>query len=256
MSKGLQKWTLLLALLALTACSTIGGSRPEYVAPDPKAAEINMRLGLNYMQRGDYAIALDKLKKALKQNPNLPSAHNTIALLYQRLGENDKAESHFLEAVERAPEYSEAQNNFGVFLCQQGRYQDAEQRFLKAVDNPLYNSKAMALENAGLCVNRIPEPEKAESYFRNALQIQPTLSKSLLQMATISYEQQNYLQARAYIQRYQQASSWTPQSLLLAIKTENQLNDQNAVSSYSLILRSRFPDSDEMQMVNQGLIDS
>jgi len=246
----------MLLLLVLTACNTIGSSRPEYVAPDPKAAEINMRLGLNYMQRGDYAIALDKLQKALKQNPNLPSAHNTIGLLYQRLGENDKAEAHFLEAVERAPEYSEAQNNFGVFLCQQGRYQDAEQRFLKAIENPLYSSKAMAFENAGLCVNRIPEPEKAESYFRKALQIQPTLSKSLLQMATISYEQQNYLQTRAYIQRYQQASGWTAQSLLLAIKTENKLNDQDAVSSYSLIMRSRFPDSDEMHMVNQGLIDS
>ncbi|KGM05956.1 Type IV pilus biogenesis protein PilF [Methylophaga thiooxydans] len=256
MSKGVQSWVLMVVFLALTACNTTGGTRPEYVAPDPKAAEINMRLGLNYMQRGDYAIALEKLQKALKQNPNLPSAHNTIALLHQRLGEADKAEAHFLEAVERAPEYSEAQNNFGVFLCQQGRYQDAETRFLKAVENPLYNSKAMALENAGLCVNRIPDAEKAESYFRKALQIQPTLTKSLLQMATISYEQQSYLQARAYIQRYQQASSWTPQSLFLAIKTENKLNDQDAVSSYSLILRSRFPDSDEMQMVNQGLIDS
>lgn len=256
MSNGLQKWTLMLLLLALTACNTTGGTRPEYVAPDPKAAEINMRLGLNYMQRGDYAIALDKLQKALKQNPNLPSAHNTIALLYQRLGENDKAEAHFLEAVERAPEYSEAQNNFGVFLCQQGRYEDAEVRFLKAVENPLYNSKAMALENAGLCINRVPDPEKAESYFREALQLQPDLSKSLLQMATISYQQQNYLQARAYIQRYQQAANWTAQALLLAIKTENKLNDKNAVSSYSLILRSRFPDSDEMQVLNQGLIDS
>lgn len=256
MSNGLQKWTLMLLLLALTACNTTGGTRPEYVAPDPKAAEINMRLGLNYMQRGDYAIALDKLQKALKQNPNLPSAHNTIALLYQRLGENDKAEAHFLEAVERAPEYSEAQNNFGVFLCQQGRYEDAEVRFLKAVENPLYNSKAMALENAGLCINRVPDPEKAESYFRKALQLQPDLSKSLLQMATISYQQQNYLQARAYIQRYQQAANWTAQALLLAIKTENKLNDKNAVSSYSLILRSRFPDSDEMQVLNQGLIDS
>lgn len=256
MIKGLQKAVILLALSALTACNSTGGTRPEYIAPDPKAAEINMRLGLNYLQRGDYAIALEKLQKALKQNPNLPSAHNTIALLYQRLGENDKAEGHFLEAVERAPDYSQAQNNFGVFLCDQGRYEDAEKRFLKAVENPLYETPALAYENAGLCVNRIPEPEKAEAYFRRALQIEPGLPKSLMRMAEISYQQQNYLQARAYIQRYQSTSSWTPQALLLAIKTENKLDDQDAVSSYTLILRSRFPDSDELQMVNQGLIDS
>ncbi|MED5509128.1 MAG: type IV pilus biogenesis/stability protein PilW [Pseudomonadota bacterium] len=254
MSRGLQKWSIALLLSFLTACNTTG-TRPEYVAPDPKAAEINMRLGLNYMQRGDYAVALEKLQKALKQNPNLPSAHNTIALLYQQLGETDKAEAHFLEAVERAPDYSQAQNNFGVFLCNQGRYDDAEARFMKAVENPLYETPELAYENAGLCANRIPDIDKAEGFFRKALQIDPTLPKSLLRMAELSYEQQNFLQARGYIQRYQSAANWTPQALLLAIKNENKLDDQDAVSSYTLILRSRFPDSDELQMVNQGLID-
>ena len=74
-------------------------------------------------------------------------------------------------------------------------------------------------------------------------------------MAELSYEQQNYLQARGYIQRYQTAANWTPQALLLAIKIENKLDDQDAVSSYTLVLRSRFPDSDELQIVNQGLTD-
>jgi type IV pilus assembly protein PilF len=37
--------------------------------------------------------------------------------------------------------------------------------------------------------------------------------------------------------------------------TENKLGDKNAVASYMLILRSRFPDSNEMQQVNRGLID-
>lgn len=245
---------LVIGLLTLTACTSLGSnSKPvEHVAPDPKAAELNMRLGLSYLQRGDYEIALEKLEKALQQNPNLPSAHNTIAILYQRLNQIDEAEEHFLEAVKREPKYSEAQNNYGAFLCQQQRYEEAEQRFLKAIENPLYASKAQALENAGVCISRIPDTIKAEQYFRRALQMNPNLSKSLIQMANISYEQNDYLQARAYIQRYQSVSQWTPQSLFLAIKTENKLNDQDAVSSYALLLRARFPDSDETQQVKKG----
>jgi type IV pilus assembly protein PilF len=173
-------------------------------------------------------------------------------LLYQRLGENEKAEKHFKQAVQRAPEYSEAQNNFGVFLCQQGRYDDAEERFLTAIKNPLYNSAAFALENAGMCAIRKPDLELVESYFRKALQRDPTLSKSLLQMAQISYQQQDYLQARAYIERYQSAAQWSPQALYLAIQTENRLNDQNAVASYILLLKSRFPDSDEALQAKKG----
>lgn len=244
---------LVLSITLLAGCQQTGGTRPQqHVAPDPKAAEINMRLGLNYLQRGDYAIALEKLQKALKQDPNLPSAHNTIALLYQHLGEVDKAEKHFKEAVARAPKYSEAHNNYGVFLCQQGHYDEAEQHFLTAIKNPLYNSPAQALENAGLCVNRIPDRVRAEAHFRKALQINPHMKKSLLQMAKINYQQQDFLQARAYIERYKSASIWTPQALLLAIKIENKLGDQDAVASYSVLLKGKFPDSDQALQVRKG----
>ncbi|MEX0615776.1 MAG: type IV pilus biogenesis/stability protein PilW [Methylophaga sp.] len=240
----------LLISALLTACA---GNTRNTASGGNEAAEINMRLGLNYMQRGDYEFALEKLEKALQQDPNLPSAHNTIALLYQRLREVEKAEHHFKKAVDLAPEYSEAQNNYGAFLCQQQRYDEAEQRFLIAVENPLYQSVAQAYENAGLCAMQDDDVAKAEGYFRRALQFEPTLSKSLLQMAEISYQQQNYLQARGYVQRFHDAATWTARALLVGIKTENKLGDEDAVSSYVLILRSRFPDSDEMLMVNQGI---
>jgi type IV pilus assembly protein PilF len=254
------KWpkltTLLMCMALMSACTQHGSIRPtQHVAPDPDAAEINVQLGLNYLQRGDYAVALDKLEKALKQNPNSPTAHNAIALLYQRLGELDKAEKHFLEAVNRAPDYSEAQNNFGVFLCSDKRYDAAEKRFVLAAENPLYQKAPLAFENAGLCLMRKPDYAAAEAYFRKALQMAPKLGKSLISMADISYDQANYLQARAYVERYKADNRWTPSALYTAIKTENKLDDQDAVSSYILFLRSQFPDSDEVQLVNKGQLD-
>jgi len=249
----LRYFPLIMSLTLASACATNGGTNSSKDIPrDAKAAEINMQLGLSYLQRGDYKIALAKLEKALAQNPDLPSAHNTIALLYQRLGELDKAEAHFKQAIQRAPDYSEAQNNYGVFLCQQKRYAEAEQRFTTAVKNPLYNSQAQALENAGLCAMREPDTAKAESYFREALKLNPDLAKSLINMAELSYQQNNYLRARGYVQRYQAVSAWNPSALLIAIKTENQLNDQDAVASLELILRARFPDSDEAHQVAKG----
>lgn len=239
--------------LWLVACTTAGGTRPTtHVAPDPKAAEINMRLGLNYLQRGDYEIALEKLEKSLKQNPTLPSAHNTIALLYQQLGQIDKAEYHFKKAISYQPNYSEAQNNYGVFLCQQKQYEEAEQHFLLAVKNPLYNSSAQAYENAGMCANRIPDQTRAEAYFRKALQLNKNLSKSLLQMAKLRFLDIDYDNANSYIQRYKAIAQWSPSSLFTAIQISNKLNDQDAVASYALLLKSRFPDSDEAQKVKKG----
>jgi len=243
---------LSVTFLFLAACQQ-GGTRPQqHVAPDPEAAEINMRLGLNYMQRGDYAIALEKLEKSLKQNPNLPSAHETIALLYQRLGVLNKAEKHFKEAINRAPNYSEAHNNYGVFLCQQERYEESEEHFLLAIKNPLYKSVAQAIENAGLCVARIPDLVRAEAHFHKALQINPTMAKSLINLADISYQRQAYNQAEDYIKRYQEVAAWSPQSLLIVIKIEHKLGRKDDMASHILLLKGKFPDSEQAQQVRVG----
>lgn len=253
MKTQLKRYVVVCLLCVLAGCQSSGGSRPvEHVAPDPKAADINVKLGLGYLRSGDYEVALGKLEKALQQNPNLPSAHNTIAMLYQHLGQEDEAEQHFEEAVQRAPTYSEAQNNYGVFLCQQKRYEEAETRFVKATENPLYVNAAQAFENAGMCMMHADELDKAESYFRKALQKNKALPKSLLQMANLNYEQADYTLANSYLERYKALVDWRPQSLLTAIKVANKLGDQDAVASYILLLKAKFPDSDEAGMIKRG----
>ena len=252
MKQALWQGMLMLGLsVLLTACTS--SNHRYYVADNTKAAKVNVQLGSNYMQRGQYAVALEKLQKALRQDPTLPSAHNTVALLYQQLAENGKAEEHFNKAIQYDADYAEAHNNYGVFLCQQGAYLPAEQHFLKAIAQPLYRSKAFALENAGLCMQRIPDLDKAEHYLRQALERLPTLPKSLSQMAKISYRQKKYLQARAYIQQYQQVADWTADALFTGVKIESKLGDKDVIANYSLLLRSDFPESDEVRMLNQGL---
>jgi len=253
MMKKFRFGIILLMFTVLVGCGANGGTRPvQNVASDPKAADLNMRLGINYMQRGNYAIALEKLEKALTQNPNLPSAHNTIASLYQHLNEMEKAEYHFKQAIRLQPDYSAAHNNYGVFLCQQKEYVEAGEHFLEAVKNPLYESPAKAYENAGLCVNRIPDQTLAEEYFRKALQIDPQSSKSLLQMAKLKLLNIEYIDAKSYIERYKKVADWSPQALYTAIQIEEHLDDKNALASYKMLLKGKFPDSDEAQQVKAG----
>ncbi len=238
---------LWLILAAMAGCQTQPNTRPDLaeVTINYKAAEINMRLGLNYMENGDYATALEKLEKSLKQNPRLPATHNAIALLYQILGKTDKAEYHFKQSVKYDPSYSEAQNNFGVFLCQQGHYRKAERRFLLAIDDPLYASVAEAVENAGICLSKIPDIDAASVYFLRALRINPQMTQSLFHLAKINLQQKAFSTAKSYIDRYRAASSWNPESLLLAIKIADALDDKDAATSYILLLKAKFPDSSQ-----------
>ena len=242
-------------LLVMAGCQTMPNTRSDLtgVNVNHKAADINMRLGLEYMKNGDYVIALEKLARSLKQNPRLPATHNTIALLYQILGEMDKAEYHFKLSVKYGPGYSEAQNNFGVFLCQQGRYREAEKHFLLAAENPLYVSMAEAIENAGKCVSKIPDLDAASAHFLRALRIDPQMTESLFNLAKLNYQQENFSIAKSYIDSYRAASPWTVNALLLAIKIADALGDKDRATSYILLLKARFPDAPETAEMTQRL---
>ncbi len=250
----MKRLAIILLLIMIVGCQSTGTTtRPsQQAASNPKAAAINASAGAEYIRLGEYKFALEKLQKALQQDPNLVEAHNIIAVLYQRLAKVKKAEYHFKQAIARNPDYSEAHNNYGVFLCEQGRYTESEQQFLKAISDPLYPNPANAYENAGLCVDKIPDATLAEKYFHTALKLNPNLRKSLLKMADLSYQNIDYLAAQAYIERYHKVSSWSPKALLIAIKTEHKLGNQDKVASYILLLKGQFPDSDEALEVRQG----
>ncbi|ADE14265.1 type IV pilus biogenesis/stability protein PilW [Nitrosococcus halophilus Nc 4] len=249
---------LAIILLGLGGCASTSTSSSQTQASSAsvdgaRAARINVQLGVEYFKQGELEQALKKLERAIGQDPNLPSAHNALALLKQRLGQVEEAEKHFQRAIKLDSSYSEAQNNYGVFLYSQGRYREAETHFLEAVKNPLYGTPELAYENAAMAAQKQSELDKAEDYYLKALQIEPRLPKSLYRMAEINFNQGHYQQAHEYLQRYRAVARHTSQSLWLGIKIERELGNEDAVSSYALLLRQNFPDSQEAQLLRESM---
>lgn len=246
------------SVLTLCAALIIAGCAPGNTRTDSSgrsAAQDNVELGTLYMREGQKAVALDVLLKALEQDPDLPVAHNTIAVLYDSLGENDKADRHFRRALSLDPKDSQAHNNYGSFLCKSKRWDDAEAHFLKAAANPLYETPELSYTNAGTCSHTAGRLDKAEEYWRKALDINPRFPAPLLQMARLSVTQQEYLRARAYLQRLHEIVRPMPESLWLGIQTERALGDRNAEASYSLFLRNNFPDSPQAKQLQENRLD-
>ena len=230
---------LLLCLAVLLAACAQNPERKGGTA----AAKANVELGIQYMRAGMKAVALEKLKKALQQDPRLPEAHNAIAVLYENLGEIELAEEHFRKALALDPDDSQARNNFGNFLCRHGNWEEAEKQFVLASQDPLHEHPEMPLANAGICAKLHGDLDKAEKYLRQAVRTNPLYPTALLQMAKLMLEKKEYMRARAYLQRFQSVSKPTAESLWIGIQTERALGDRNAEASYALMLRNRFPDS-------------
>lgn len=247
---------LLCSILALAACQSTPTDAPLKTAEDrAKLAEINTQLAIQYMQDGANAEALAKLKKAVEVDPHAVGAYNTLGLLYSRLGETAEAERAFSSALHIDPKNASALNNYGQFLCRGKRYKEGLTKFDEAIKNPLYRSPESAHTNAGICALQAQDHALAEQHFRSALEIAPKLPQALLAMSEMSFTGTNYLQARAYYQRYLTAGQQNARTLWLGIRIERMLNDRDAVASYALALKNNFPDSPEYGLYQQGKFD-
>jgi type IV pilus assembly protein PilF len=216
-----------------------------------KAADYNTSLGLEYMSRGQYEVALGKLKKAIKEDPDYAPAHTVLAILYGRIGEQDLAGKHYSLAYEADSKDGDVNNNFGVYLCQAGQRDLAIEHFLKALNDPFYSSPMVALTNAGSCYLNSGELAEADKYFRRALNMEPEFPDALMMMARLNFEQDNYLIARAFMQRYEAVSIHEAASLLLAFRIEMASHDNKAANNYRLMLETSFPESEQATVVRR-----
>lgn len=245
--KRVLRFISLSLLVALVGCSTT----TEREGVDKReAAEANADLGLRYMLQGNNELALSKLKRALEYDSRYAPAHHYLAELYNRLDRPEDADEHYRDAVyyHKGDDSSSLFNNYGAFLCGQGRVEEGEKQFLRVLDNPVYQRPDLVYENLGLCLEGKPDLDSAEEYLRKALELNPRLPKALLAMSRISFSRENHLSARAYLQRYLAVARPTPESLWLGIRIERVLGDKDALASYGLLLKGRYPDAPETKL--------
>lgn len=243
----------LLAVILVAGCVT--NSTPQFAGEQvsmQRASQANVALGIKYMQAGDRDTAMQMIQKAIEQDPDNADAYAAEALLYSTTGDPERAEDAYQKALHKGPGDPEIENNYAVFLCQRGKPKDAVQYFLKSAANPRYATPDAAYSNAGVCALRIPDEKDAEQYFRKSLQVNPSFPDALYQMAELTYKQQKYLEARAFIERYNQVAQPRPEVLLLGVRTERALGDQQGAADYAKQLLKLFPTSPEVQQLTQA----
>lgn len=237
---------LCVMLAASTACVSSGGSVGE-PASGNEAAIANMNLGAGYLRQGNTTLAIERLQRALAQDPNLVQAHTTIGLAYNQIGSFDDAEEHFKRAAQINPNDGNAANAYAAFLCERGnRWAEAEPYFRRAAGDAKYPTPEVALTNAGMCARTAGDLDAAEESFRAALARNPRYGDALLNMGELTHQRGDNLQARAFVQRYLEVRPATAPVLLTCVQVERALNNGAAADRCTAQLRSGFPGSPEL----------
>ena len=250
MKKSERIAVLVIAGLSLTGCissTTTGAIGPESDSGD--AAEYNYQLGARYYQSQSYDLARDRLERAIALDPKLAKAHMTLGMTYEALENNRLATQSYTNAIKAAPRDFNIQNAYAVFLCKQRDFDGASKYFDRAAGHPENDNAERTLTNAGLCLAQKPDIVAAEAYFRAALERKATYGEALLQLCLLKYRQQEYMNARAFLQRFMSSNSTTAGVLFLAAEIEGKLGNDSGRSEFVNQLLREFPDSPEARKV-------
>ena len=258
----IERLPALLAAAGLTAL--LGGcasndAEPETVVtlppsaslqPAPLAARIKAQLDLaeGYIAVGDASRARPALERALELDARNSTTHDLFGRLYQMQGDAELAERHFRMAVRSDGSNARARNDYGVFLYQQGRYRDAVEQLEWAAEDPDSPSRPVAYENLGLANLKAGDRTGARSAFSRAVMLDRRMQISLLELAELSFGDDEFESAATWYQRYRLVvPRQSARSLWLGLRLARAAGDVDQEASYALQLKNLFPLSAEYQ---------
>ncbi len=251
--KSLIKATMLVSLLALGGCVTETSTRIEPAGVPAEIVKGQLDLGIGYLRNGDYTRAKEKLNRALEIDPRNSAVLATFGMVFQLEGEYELADKYFRDAVRFAPESAQARNSYGAFLFAQQRYEEAIKQLSVASEDRFYPNRAVVFENLGRAYKRTGDMDAAKASFTRAQRLNPDQARALLELAEMSYEEQDYVRAREFYTRHHRVAPATSRSLWLCVRISRIFGDDNQEASCAEALEGIFPASDEYRQFKESM---
>ena len=251
--RALKNIVLLASAAALTAsCGLLPDLSGEKMSSAEKA-KLNMQMGVRYLDLGILDVAQEKLEEAASLDSSNPEIHNALAVFYERIKNFDEAIDHYQSALNKDSDNISTKNNYGRLLCERGEYEKGMGLLQQALDAPMNTRTWLALTNMGSCLIKQKDFVRGEAYFRQALQANGEYAPALQEMQKISYNNGQYMSARAFLERYLSVAKHTPETLWYAFQTERALGNSQATDDYKQQLLNSFPASKEALEVKTAI---
>ena len=246
-----------ISITLLVGCVSEGkgnSAKPNRHVDTAKSLELHIKLAQGYIEKGNRESARHHLRKAGEIDKSSPEAMETLARLYQLEGEPALAEQTFKKAIKRKKNFTLANNNYGVFLFGAKRYEEALAQFELAASDLDYDGRAAALVNVGRTALLLGKNERAKAAFEHATVLDRGLAEPHIELADMSFQRQEYADAKKHLDRYQALGQQSSRSLLLAIRLERIFGNKDKEASYLLVLKNRFPYSKEYLEYKQTMM--
>lgn len=177
------------------------------ISLSPSFLEAYVNLGTAYLRKGWLAQAIESYSTAIAINPQAPLIHCQLGDVWRLQGTDDsriRALTCYRSALALDPQFWMAWKGLGDCARESGSFHDALTHYSTAVD---IRQSGEVFNLMGICHRELKNHVAAEEAFRKAVNIVPTCSNTIGNLAGALYENRKLDEA---IKMYQKALSINP----------------------------------------------
>ncbi|HTC92634.1 MAG TPA: DUF3857 domain-containing protein [Terriglobales bacterium] len=153
---------------SITAASAAAVASATQITGTPE--EIR-KAGGAALERRDFGVAVDLLKRALDQDPKQKDGWEDLGLAYSGLNQHDQAIGAFRKEIEMNPEHARANSDLAGELQQEGKLEEAVGAYKKQIE--ITPSDKLAHKSLGLLLAQMKHDTEARTELETAAAIPP-----------------------------------------------------------------------------------
>lgn len=171
-----------------------------------------------YQHKGDYANALDVLRKAIEISPNTPDRHVDFALQLNAVGNKSAAKVSLAKALRLSRKKATLPQKYLETCLDFGMDKEAEAILQRNMSEDVED--IVLLNQMGIVCRRRKEYERARKYYRRALEIRPDDESLNYNYAVLLVDLKEYKAARSHLYHVLRENPDSENALSLIMKLD------------------------------------
>lgn len=159
---------VIVSLAILNATDSAAG-RSVAGSPQNPAASAHYSAGTQYMGRGQYALAIAELNKAMQIEPTAASAHLNLGIAYYHHGSYERALASLQASYRLNPDYPITRFQLGNAFYAVQRFEEAAEEYYMAALSRVFRPPYVTFILQALALLRASDVEAAQRVLRGSL---------------------------------------------------------------------------------------
>ncbi|GAA5095191.1 tetratricopeptide repeat protein [Wohlfahrtiimonas larvae] len=233
---------VLLLSSTLLACTTTQGTNTSMRASNgvtveslPEADKLTYQMGVDYIGRGEYQVANEKLMSLVKKYPNFSELYVMLGLGQERQGKKSDALALYSKAISINPMDRMAIKHYAMLQCN-AYDKAAPENLARIAENAPTELKAGMNSAAAACYLVHKNAIKGNEYADRGIAANPNYADTYYFKAIAANELRHFNDVFSALDRYHDAYGYEPDSVYLGLNAAKKARNQAEISKYERVI--------------------